>query len=509
MGVNLKDIQLDKDSHEPLYRQLASRLKERVIRGDLKNGDQLPPGRALAADLDVHRTTVSNAYELLEEEGILHSHVGRGTFVLGEIGAYERKRENPEAEKNPMMWETLFASDLAEDRLHSLLNIYRTGSAPGKKVSFIYALPPANLFPVSEFKQCLNRALKKYGPVTLDVGDSAGFAPLLDYLVAQLPAGRAVTDDVVITNGCQQSISLIRKILVAPGDTVLVENPTYPGALSVFNEREIRCIGIPVTESGIDLNTLEKILTVQPAKLLYTIPNFQNPTGTTMPLLVRRRLLELSARFRLPIVEDDIYGDLRFAGKAIPSLKELDTNGSVIYLNGFSKTAFPGLRVGWVVANRTVIARLRTARQTMDLHTNVLAQAAMFEMLQSGMYDRHMKKIRKTYASKRNRTLNALKRHLPAEARWSEPEGGLSIWLTLPEGTDASSLLSLSAREGISFSPGGLFYLNGSPNNSLRLAFSMTDTSAIEEGIRKLGNVIRQLPAAIGPETRYSSTVLV
>lgn len=504
----MKHIELNKSSHEPLYLQLAAQLKERIARGELKHGEQLPPGRILAAELDVHRTTVSNAYDRLEQEGILYSHVGRGTFVLGGAEQTPEKRESKRT-PTPFVWETQFASDIAEDRLHSLLNIYRASSSPGKKISFIYALPPTELFPVTEFRQALNRAFRKYGPETLDVGDSAGFAPLREYLASQLQTKQRGADEVLITNGCQQSLSLVRRVLVGSGDTVLMENPTYPGAFSVFNERDVRCIGIPVTESGVDLTTLENILAVQPAKLLYTIPNFQNPTGTTMPLLMRRKLLDLSAKYRLPIVEDDIYGDLRYEGKRVPTLKELDEHGSVIYLNSFSKTAFPGLRVGWIVANRAVISRLRMARQSLDLHTNVLAQAGLYEMLQSGMYDRHLKKVRKSYAVKRNRIFAALKRHLSDAVRWSVPDGGMSIWLTLPEGTDSSSLLSLSAREGLSFSPGGLFYLNGSPNNNLRLAFTMTDTDDIREGIRKLGRVIRQLPVSPVREITHSSTVLV
>jgi GntR family transcriptional regulator/MocR family aminotransferase len=498
-------LELNRSSHEPLYLQVAKGLKGLIASGALKKGDRLPPGRELASLLKVHRTTVSNAYEKLEEEGILHSHVGRGTFVLGDVPAVRKQAVAEHELQMPLVWETLFASENSEDRLRTMLNL----CADKKAISFVYALPSSEFFPMAEFHRAVNTALRKSGPKILNAGRGPGFAPLCDWIAKNTPGRSVRPDEVMITNGCQNSLNLIRKVLVAPGETVLVENPTYPGALSVLAEKDIRCIGVPMRNTGIDLAVLENILSSQPVKLLYTIPNFHNPTGTTMDLPTRKGLLQLSRKYRMPIVEDDIYGQLRYEGHSLPSLSAMDQTGSVIYINSFSKTSFPGLRVGWIIAAAPVIERLRVARQTYDLHTNLLAQAALFEMLQNGSYGRHLKNVRKLYAANRNRMLAAMKKYFPSGAAWTAPEGGMSVWVTLPAGTDTSHLLSLAAEQGLIFSPGQLFFANAPVSASLRLAFSMVSADQIEEGIRHLSRLVKKHVSQSADLSGASSTVLV
>lgn len=485
-------LKLNRQSHTPVYLQIAQQVKALVAEGTLKIGDQLPPSREWATILGVHRTTVNNAYAELEADGIITSHVGRGTFVA----AQPRSSDNvvdfvrPRPTFSPLFWDALFVSEPEEDRLHSLIHLRQTD----KTISFTHALPSAELFPLDDIKRSLDRVLRREGHVLMQCGESSGYGPLREYLLGHLAAAgiRASIDEILITNGCQQSLDLIRRVLVGPGDTVLIENPAYPGAFSVFGTKDVKCITIPVGENGVDLRALEDVLSHQRAKLLYTTPTFHNPTGVTMDLAARRRLLELAMTYRVPIVEDDIYGELRYDGASLPSLKALDENGVVIYINSFSKVGFPGLRVGWITAPGMVIERLTLAKQSCDLHTNSLAQAVLCELSKHGVLAKHLKRVRRAYGERRDRMLDALEKYFPKDASWSRPEGGMCVWVTLPPPLDATHILSLSAPEGILFSPGEIFYLCAPPANRMRLTFSMAEAARIEDGVKRLGSILKK-----------------
>jgi len=502
----MRPIELDKESTTPLYQQIVDQVKAYLADGSLHIGDRLPPGRELAATLGVHRTTIINAYAELQSEGIIDSHVGRGTFIAHIPEARVHRTSRPSF--SPLVWDTLFVTDPANDRLHKLLDLQSRTDA----ISFACALPSPELFPLEEIKRCVSRVFRKRGPALLQIGDSSGYAPLREELIKghQGNGIRATMDEILITNGCQQSLDLIRKILVQPGDTVLIENPTYPGALNVFSTRDVRCIGIPVGSDGIDLAALEHVLVHNQPKLLYTIPTFHNPTGTTLDLAGRRKLLQLVSQYRVPIVEDDIYGELRFEDAALPSLKALDDRGIVIYLNSFSKIGFPGMRVGWVVAHRGVIERLRVARQAQDFHTNVLSQAALCELSSSGLLARHLKHVRKVYAERRNHLLNALHRYFPEGTTWNRPHGGMNVWVTLPTGIHASSVLAEAAQQGVVFTPGEMFYGNSPRVNTMRLPFSMLDSVRMEEGVKRIARILKkQMSQSHGNVEQGARAVLV
>ena len=502
MDHSMRPIELDKESTTPLYQQIVEQVKAYLAEGSLHIGDQLPPGRELAATLGVHRTTVINAYAELQSEGIIDSHVGRGTFVAAVPETPVSRTPRPSF--TPMVWDSMFVTDPSQDRLHKLIDLQSRKDV----ISFACALPSPELFPLEDIRTCVNRVLRKEGQALLQIGDSFGYDPLREHLIGGLSHHgiQASMDEVLITNGCQQSLDLIRKILVQPGDTVLIENPTYPGALNVFSTRDVRCIGIPVGAEGIDLAALEHVLVHNQPKLLYTIPTFHNPTGSTLDLAGRRRLLQLASLYRVPVVEDDIYGELRYEGSPLPSLKALDDRGIVIYLNSVSKIGFPGMRVGWVVAHRAVIDRLRIARQSQDFHTNLISQAALCELSSSGLLTRHLKRVRKVYAERRNRLLSALERYFPEGTRWSRPAGGMNVWITLPRSIHASSILSEAAQLGVLFTPGEMFYGNSPQLNTMRLPFSMLDSARMEEGVKRIARVLKkhmsQTPAGPEPEKR-------
>jgi GntR family transcriptional regulator/MocR family aminotransferase len=481
-------FQLDRGNHTPLYAQIVSQVRRMMADGTLKMGDRLPANRELAKTLGVNRTTVTNAYAELTADGLISSEVGRGTFVCA-IPEPAREPARSFASPSPMPWSALLTDRKRDLWLGAMLHHLPSKDA----ISLAYSLPPADLFPLEDFRRCVDRVLRREGRELLQLGMASGYGPLQEYLVSQMALSgiHVKPEEVLITNGAQQSLDLIRQILVEPTEEVAIEDPTYPGALSIFCGGQSRHISIPVTSHGIDLGVLEDILSQRRPKLIYTIPSFHNPTGVTMDISSRRALLELAARHRVPIVEDDIYSQMRYNGPALPPLKALDQYGLVIYVNSFSKMGFPGLRVGWIAAPRVVIEHLSREKERSDLHASMLAQAALYEFSRHGLLAKHVKKIKKAYGERRDRMLAAMDKHFPAEAVWSKPDGGMSIWVTLPEQLNASQILLESAERGVTFSPGEHFYASLPRLNMMRLSFTMATPSQIDEAIKRLGAVIK------------------
>jgi DNA-binding transcriptional MocR family regulator len=494
-----------------LYVQIRDQLRAMVHSGELRPGDRIPASRELAQHLGVHRTTVANAYAELESDGLIQGHVGRGTFIRnGGTNGGSNGRSNgfgsplpapslvpaSGAQANgPVRWETLFADERGEEALSRLMP-----AVPPGAISFIVARPSAEHFPIDKLSACAQAVLKRDGIHILQLGSSDGFAPL-KRAVADMIRGEGIKareDQILITAGCQQALDLLCKAFLRPGDAVILENPTYPGALAVFSAARVRCLGVNVrtvtTDSegaGIDLEALETTLVQNRVKLIVVTPDFQSPTGTTMPVSARRRLLDLAARHQVPIVEDHIYARLHFRNDPLPSLKALDRAGIVIHVDSFSKIAFPGLRAGWVVAPEKVIDRLRLVKQYTDLHTDQLTQATMAEFVQQGHLGKHLKLMRRVYSRRLSVLLDSLERHMPEGVEWTRPEGGMCVWVTLPPGFDASEL-SVHARErGVLFSPGRYFYVQVPRPNAFRLGFAGVDERKIARGIEILGEQLR------------------
>src|SRR3984893_7706966 len=439
-------LHLQSESHVPLYIQLRDQLRALVHAGDLRHGDRIPASRELANMLGVHRTTVANAYAELESEGLIQGHVGRGTFIKRNGNGLKITPPAPPVLNGSqgIRWELLFADERGEEILSRL-----TASAPIDALSFVMARPAQEFFPIDELQTCVNAVLRREGAEVLNLGPSDGYAPLKEALLDLLHRdGIAAKDEnLLITDGCQQSLDLINKAFVRPGDSVILENPTYPGAVAIFNGARARCLAVPViTHSepgnslGLDVEALEATLAANRVKLIVLTPDFQNPTGTSMPLASRRKVLELAARHQVPIVEDHIYARLHARDERVSSLKQLDRSNLVIHIDSFAKVAFPGLRVGWIVAPATAIERLRIVKQTTDLHTDQLAQATLAEFLRRGLFSKHIAKMRKVYASRLSALDEALRKHMPEETRWTRPEGGMCLWLVLAPRFDAREL---------------------------------------------------------------------
>jgi DNA-binding transcriptional MocR family regulator len=490
-------LHLQPQSHVPLYVQLRDQLRALVHAGDLRPGDRIPASRELANLLGIHRTTVANAYAELESEGLIQGHVGRGTFIKGNGNGLKISPPPPAIPNgnDGIRWELLFADERGEEILSRL-----TAAAREDSISFVMARPAEEYFPVDELQMCVNAALRREAKDVLSLGPSDGYPPLKEALLEILRGeGLSARDEnLLITDGCQQALDLISKAFVRPGDSVILENPAYPGAVAIFNGARARCLGVPVRTHaepdkplGLDLEALEATLAANRIKLLVLTPDFQNPTGTSMPLASRRKVLELASRYQVPVIEDHIYARLHAREERIPSLKQLDRSNLVIHIDSFAKVAFPGLRVGWIVAPPAAIERLRLVKQTTDLHTDQLAQATLAEFLRRGLFAKHLAKMRKVYASRLRALDDALRRYMPEGARWTRPEGGMCLWLELPPGFDASELLIHAKERGVLFAPGRYFYVQGPLPNTLRLGFANLDEKEIARGAATLADLLR------------------
>jgi DNA-binding transcriptional MocR family regulator len=493
-------VHLQPESHVPLYIQLRDQLRALVHAGDLRPGDRIPASRELATILGVHRTTVANAYAELEAEGLIQGHVGRGTFIQGNGNGHALRFTPPPPSlagngEGGLRWELLFADERGEEILSRL-----TASAPDDALSFVMARPASDFFPIEELQMCVNAVLRREATDVLNLGSSDGYAPLKEALLDMLRQdGVAAKDEnLLVTGGCQQALDLISKAFVRPADCVVMENPTYPGAVAIFHGARARCLGVPVNTHpepgkpiGLDLEALEATLAANRVKLIVLTPDFHNPTGTSMPLASRRKLLELASRHQVPVVEDHIYGRLHAREERLPSLKQLDRSNVVIHIDSFAKVAFPGLRVGWIVAPAAAIERLRLVKQTTDLHTDQLAQATLAEFLRRGYFAKHLTKMRKVYASRLDALDEALRKHMPEETRWERPDGGMCLWLELPPGFDASELLIHAKERGLLFAPGRYFYVQAPLPNTLRLGYANLDEKELARGAATLAELLR------------------
>jgi 2-aminoadipate transaminase len=487
-------VQLQPESHVPLYVQLRDQLRAMISAGELRPGERIPASRAMAAQLGVHRTTIANAYAELAAEGLISGHVGRGTFVAeaaaGSVAAGSPAVVPQRGKQAGLRWEALFADERGEEALNRLLP-----AAPADAISFAVARPPEAFFPLADFRRCCNAALRREGERILQLGSSDGYAPLKQALLAWLESEGVHANErqLLITDGCQQALDLLAKAFLRPGDTIVLENPTYPGSITMLDGARVRAVPVPVdlAAGGIDLDALELALRQNRIKLIFVIPDFHNPTGVTMPLAGRRRLLELAARYEVPVVEDHIYARVRLRGSPVPSLKSLDAAGLVIQIDSFSKVAFPGLRVGWCLAPESVIERMRLIKQATDLHTSQLAQATLAEFLRRGCLERHLARMRRLYLRRLEAAEQALARHMPEGVRWTRPEGGMSLWVSLPAGFDSAELLGEARERGVLYAPGRYFYLSAPEPNTLRLGFAALEERKIARGIARLAELVR------------------
>jgi 2-aminoadipate transaminase len=469
---------LSHESEIPLYRQLYEHIALRIRSGELGRGERLPATRELAGLLGLNRTTVSAAYDALETDGLITGQVGRGSFVTGgtepSAGGVDWGSLLDRADASPAGPAGPFANEIA---------------------SFVMSRPSRELFPLDDFRASCQAVLSRpdLGSI-LQLGSPSGYEPLRRHLMdeARRQSLARPGDDLLITNGCQQALDLIGRVLLRPGDTVAVEDPVYPGLKNLLTGLGVQLIGIPVGADGMDTVHLERVLERERPRFLVVTSNFQNPTGATLSLPARRALLDAARAARVPVVENDAYGELRYQGEPLPALKQLDEHGGTVLLRSFSKVSFPGLRVGWVVGPKPLLDRLRQAKESADLHTDQLSQAVLLDFAQSGRLEAHSARIRQAGAARLAATLDSCRRYLPAGTRYTQPQGGMNLWVRLPEPLDAGELLPRAQKEGVAYLPGRYFAVSRLDASALRLSFAGLEPEQIRNGLAVLGRIVAE-----------------
>jgi 2-aminoadipate transaminase len=373
-------------------------------------------------------------------------------------------------------------------------------------ISFAGGLPAPELFPTSRCEEACIKVLREHGAEALQYSATEGYRPLRDMIARHTRRyGLHVDgDNIMITSGSQQALDLIGKVFINPGDHILVERPTYLGALQAWSAYEAQYLTVPIDEDGAVPAEMEAALRVGP-KFIYSLPNFQNPTGVTLSLERRRKIVELADHYGVPILEDDPYGQLRYEGDHLPPIVALDAqyratngarySGNVMYLSTFSKTLAPGLRLGWIVASEEVIERLVQAKQGTDLHTSTFTQHVAYEVARDGFLDEHVRTIRRAYGERRDTMLAAMTKFFPPGVTWTRPQGGLFLWVRLPETIDAADLLRESLKEKVAFLVGSAFFVDGSGHNTARFNFSNADPERIRVGIQRIAVVLDRMMA--------------
>ena len=479
-------IPLDRNSPIPLYEQIEQNLRQGILSGSLAPETRLPASRQLARDLGVNRITVENAFAALEADGLVYSRVGSGTYILPPPPLPQIPQKSAEA-----VW-PLWQQTLPERSLGARAAVEQMRLTVGRAdhISCAGGISDSHLFPAEDFRKVLQAVMRRDGIDALDYGDRRGYAPLRETITHILASQGLQTspENVLITAGSQQALALVSQLLLEPGDTILVESPTYSGALDLFRALNFRIISVPVDSQGMRVDLLEKQLQQHHPKLVYTIPNFHNPTGTCLSGTRRHELIILSDRYNVPILEDDFVGDLRYEGRAQPALKALDPGGRVIHVSTFSKMLMPGLRVGFLVADGPIYDGLVKFKRVNDLATSSLIQRALHDYVTVGRYQAHLRRSSQIFRKRRDAMLAALQRFLPGRLQFETPQGGLFLWMKLPDGFSAGELLPIAIRQGIDFMPGSGFFLNPAEGAGwLRLNFVVQDERKIEEGIRRLG----------------------
>jgi 2-aminoadipate transaminase len=370
-------------------------------------------------------------------------------------------------------------------------------------ISFAGGLPAPEVFPTKEFGEACQRVLAEKGKEALQYGATEGYGPLRELIAANMMRYGIVAtpDNVMLTSGSQQALDLIAKLLINRGDRILVEAPTYLGALQAFAVFGAEYVSVPIDHDGLRTDLLDEALRSGP-KFMYLLPNFQNPGGVTLSRERREELVYMSDKYGVPIIEDDPYGQLRYEGEHVPPLVMMDRVnlrrdyeyklGNVIYMSTFSKTLAPGLRLGWIVAPPDVIAKLVQLKQGADLHTSTFNQIVTYEVAKNGFLDEHAKQIRAVYRERRDAMLAALDEFFPEEVTWTRPQGGLFLWVTLPHKMDSEELFDTALKNNVAFVPGASFYPEGDEGKlHMRLNFSYMECDRIHEGIRRLSVAVK------------------
>lgn len=466
-------MKIDKNSDIPLYIQVYKNIKNMIENNELKEGDKLPSIRSMSNKLGVNNITIVNAYKLLEQDRYVYSIKGSGTYV--------RKAYNLDL---PYMED----GDI-ELMVGGILPISKDS------INFSSVSPTPEIFPIEEFKQSLIEVLDRDKGNAFMYPEINGYKPFRESISSFLYENYNMNvdkDQILVISGGQQGIDLITKTLVNQGDYIFVENPTYSAAVSAFKSRGAKIIGIPILEDGIDFEVLEKYLNRLNPRFIYMMTNYQSPTTYSYSMEKRKRLIDLSTKYDFYIIEDDFLTDLSYGDKKL-LLKSMDNLDTVIYIKSFSKIFMPGVRIGFMTVPKKLFANIIKAKHTTDISSSGFFQRAFDLYLRKGLWKTHIETIRKVYFEKYNTMVKELKRLNKYGISFTEPKGGLSIWIRLPENIDSIDLYKECIEDGLSIVPGKIFFIDDSLyTNYIRLSFGAASKEEIVAGIQIIENCLKK-----------------
>lgn len=471
------------NEEEPIYLQIENYLKDMIAKGMLIKGSKLPATRELSKILKVSRNSIITAYENLECKGILYTIKGKGTFIS--------ENETSKTECWNIDWglETNNYSKVAEE-----LDIVKS-EIPWEKdvISFKSISPEGGLFDVEEFKKAFLNRIAIEGHKILNYGYAKGYRPLMNYLLEYM-RGKGVdtlNKDIIITNGFTEGLEMMLASFTNPGDKIICENPTHNTSIKLMKVYGVDIVGIPMHSDGIDVQVLEESLKVGKVKFAYLVPSYHNPTGIVMNSEKRYKVYNILKKYKVPIIEDGFNEELLYNSSHISPMAALDSGSNgVIYIGSFSKILFPGIRIGWILADKRMIEILESVKRCKNIHTSFLDQGIFYEYLNSGAFEKHVKKIRKFYREKYEFALECIKKYISTSFIWGE--GGLHIFIGL-KGVNARKVLDECYNKKVIFMPGDLFYVDKDGKNTIRLGFSRLSFENIEKGIKTIGKVVKDL----------------
>jgi DNA-binding transcriptional MocR family regulator len=487
-------INIDRNSPNPIYQQIIDAIKRLIQEGTLEKRQTLPSSRKLAETLGVNRTTVNRAYEELQALG----------FLSSRPGSYHRVQERrKEAEYSPGRKSQISWDDKVTDptfRIHeTFLRYFPEQSRINRILDDVVNISrldlDSRLFPMKAFRECTNKVLFEDGAEALLYGNHLGYLPLRR-LIAQrlrLHGISVIEEEILITNGAQQGLDLCLRIFSRHGTQVAIETPTYANLLPILQFTNAEVVGVPMTKDGMDLAVLEDVINRKKVSFVYTIPNFQNPTGITTSYEHRERLYTICLKHKIPIVEDGFEEDMKYFGKVALPIKSIDAANIVIYLGTFSKALFPGLRIGWIAADRNCVSRLTAVKRFSDLTTSLFLQMIMYEFLKRGHYDRQLRKLHRIFRRRMQVALSAMEEYYPSKVSWTRPVGGYTIWVKMPKKIGENRLKELMLHNGVVVSPGGYYFPEKKASEYFRLSISCLDEQEICEGIRRSGKALRTM----------------
>ncbi len=475
------DFQLNEQ--KPAYLQIKDYLKGLILNGAIQPGSRLPSTREFSLILKVSRNTIIQSYQYLEDDGFIYTIKGQGAFVAR---VETNSQTGPELNWPALVTEYTHKSidlDIEKKELKWVKDL----------ISFKSIAPDESLFEMEEFKRAFLNRISINGSKLLNYGYAKGYKLLIEYLTGYMKNKGVDTGgkDILITNGFTEAFNLMLLALTNPGDRVICENPTHNTAIKIMKLNGLQITGIRMTETGIDPEELEKQLSLGAYKLGYLIPSYHNPTGIVMPLENRLKIYQSFSRYKIPLLEDGFNEELKFTGSHVAPLTALaGTGNNIVYLGSFSKVLFPGIRVGWIMGDSELISMLESVKRSLNIHTSTLDQALLLEYLQTGQFEKYLKKARKFYREHHQTAVELAEKYIPCKRILGE--GGLHIFIEL-EDINAREVLAECYKRGVLFIPGDIFYVDDNGSNTFRLGISRVSPAEMQQGFKIIGEVVQSL----------------